>query len=212
MTLKILIGILLNTNNFLAWLTKVDEKIFVRRAQEICSHFNVNISFFGDMVSYRNLTKWTQSPFDEHIAIKTKQLVAELLVSTHVDSLCPKHISRILNARLCGIIHELGHICIAGSISDDIDESDFFAWEFAVAKKFDLEKFHEIWMHDYGIELDNRVFDNRFPNRGIVHYGMLEEDEEAFIMKKLSQKAVQLGYIVEGEPIRVKKHFDRELK
>jgi hypothetical protein len=37
----------------------------------------------------------------------------------------------------CAIIHELGHICVHGTVEDK-DEYDFFGWEYALAKKLDI--------------------------------------------------------------------------
>lgn len=197
---------------------------FITTVSSICELYGVQVTFFDNEQrdKYAALSKYIESPFDSDISIITApapddddKFVAEILVKT--NSYFYEHDRLYYGVKACGVIHELGHICTVGSIDDDVNETDFLAWEFAIVKEFGLEKYWKKSMIDYGITLNDPIFEGRFnlEYKKMVSWAWpfqdIEKSDQEFIIEKLSQKAEKLRYIINGKPVRVCQYFDREI-
>lgn len=89
---------------------------------------------------------------------------------------------------LGGAIHELGHLVTTKDVTSP--EIEFLGWEFAVAVKYGLV---DEWLHsmrDYAVEFNK-------------DFGDLSPDEQSELIEERYYRAIGLGYIVNGEPIKL---------
>jgi hypothetical protein len=116
-------------------------------------------------------------PFNLHLLIR---LPDTIVVDSTMGAPLEPHIAGL-------IIHELGHLIVNRDTTSP--EFDFMGWEFAVAQKYNILEEWLLGSKDYTVDDDGTEF------------GSLTPKESSELLEERLKRAVELGYIVNGEPI-----------
>jgi hypothetical protein len=127
---------------------------------------------------------------------------SKIVVYISVDALDAS--VRISDDALGGIIHELGHICVQGSLNGNVNsEDEWFGWEYTLARKTGLLKEWICSSKDYGlvgILAKDRIWTS-------TEFGGLTKKEQAMVLNERLEFAEEKRFVVRGSPRRVAKKF-----
>ncbi len=137
--------------------------------EKICNKAGINLK------CVESILPQFRSPFNEDVGIDKEN---------HVIFYTPFLLEHAI------IIHELGH-CLFGCLKNG-EEYNFFGWEYAIAKKYNILK---EWIASQAIYIVGEE---------IVKYdelSSLSEKQQNFVFNRRVRAAKKFGYIVDDDPI-----------